>query len=173
MLVGRLNFPVRRIDATLAAWSSEARCARHFGDLVKPDAYGRWATSGGEIEFFLEYDFGTEVLAKLAGKLVGYANLAVRGLRMHEIRVRQLEPALALHPDLMTVFGGMNYVIAPRVDFDAIRAEHVIVFGEARRDGCTVLTATPPPPGRPASPRTRASSWRRTAPSTPSGSGSG
>jgi hypothetical protein len=62
--------------ATLVAWWSESRCARHFGDLVKPDAYGRWATDGREIEFFLEYDFGTEVLAKLAGKLAGYAALA-------------------------------------------------------------------------------------------------
>ena len=75
-----------------------------------------------------------------------YANLAVRGLRMREIRMRQLEQALALRPDLMTVFGGMNDVIAPRVDFDAIRAEHVIVFGEARRDGCTVVTFTMPDP---------------------------
>jgi hypothetical protein len=62
--------------STLEAWWSEARCARHFGDLIKPDAYGRWATNGREIEFFLEYDFGTEVLAKLVGKLAGYAALA-------------------------------------------------------------------------------------------------
>lgn len=60
----------------LGAWWSETRCTRHFGDLIKPDAYGRWTTGGGEIEFFLEYDFGTEVLAKLAGKLAGYAALA-------------------------------------------------------------------------------------------------
>ncbi|KOX19279.1 hypothetical protein ADK67_33845 [Saccharothrix sp. NRRL B-16348] len=60
----------------LSAWWSEARCARHFGDLIKPDAYGRWTTHGTEIEFFLEYDFGTEVLAKLTGKLAGYAALA-------------------------------------------------------------------------------------------------
>lgn len=62
--------------AALGAWWSEARCARHFGDLIKPDAYGRWASRGTEIEFFLEYDFGTEVLAKLAGKLAGYAALS-------------------------------------------------------------------------------------------------
>ncbi|MFI6098206.1 replication-relaxation family protein [Lentzea sp. NPDC051213] len=61
---------------TVGAWWSEARCTRHFGDLIKPDAYGRFTTSGQEIEFFLEYDFGTEVLAKLAGKLAGYAALA-------------------------------------------------------------------------------------------------
>ncbi|MFD0201405.1 MULTISPECIES: replication-relaxation family protein [Saccharothrix] len=61
---------------TLTAWWSETRCARHFGDLIKPDAYGRWTTHGTETEFFLEYDFGTEVLAKLTGKLAGYAALA-------------------------------------------------------------------------------------------------
>lgn len=60
----------------LGAWWSETRCARHFGDLIKPDAYGRWTSVGVEIEFFLEYDLGTEVLGKLAGKLAGYAALA-------------------------------------------------------------------------------------------------
>lgn len=60
----------------LAAWWSETRCARHFGDLIKPDAYGRWTSHGVQVEFFLEYDLGTEVLAKLAGKLAGYAALA-------------------------------------------------------------------------------------------------
>ena len=63
-------------EHTLDAWWSEIRCARHFGDLIKPDAYGRWTTQHREIEFFLEYDFGTEVLSKLAGKLPGYAALA-------------------------------------------------------------------------------------------------
>jgi Replication-relaxation len=63
-------------DATVGAWWSEARCARHFGDLIKPDAYGRWKAHGREIEFFLEYDFGTEQLDKLASKLHGYAALA-------------------------------------------------------------------------------------------------
>ena len=63
-------------EATLSAWWSEARCARHFGDLVKPDGYGRWQQDDRQIEWFLEYDFGTEVLSKVAGKLAGYAALA-------------------------------------------------------------------------------------------------
>jgi hypothetical protein len=62
--------------AALGAWWSETRCTRHFGDLIKPDAYGRWRHHDREIEFFLEYDFGTEALGKLAGKLSGYAALA-------------------------------------------------------------------------------------------------
>ncbi|MCE7009919.1 replication-relaxation family protein [Kibdelosporangium philippinense] len=62
--------------ATVPAWWSETRCAKHFGDLIKPDAYGRWRYGDHESEFFLEYDFGTETLSKLAGKLTGYAALA-------------------------------------------------------------------------------------------------
>jgi hypothetical protein len=61
---------------TLTAWWSETRCARHFGDLVKPDAYGRWRHGDRAIEWFLEYDLGTEPLPKLAAKLAGYAALA-------------------------------------------------------------------------------------------------
>ena len=41
-----------------------------------------------------------------------YANLAIRGLRMQEIRTRQLDDALAMNPDLLTVFGGMNDAIS-------------------------------------------------------------
>ena len=65
---------------------------------------------------------------------------------MHQIRTGQLDDALAMQPDLLSVFGGMNDVIAPRCDFDAIRADYVIIFGEARRAGCDVLTFTMPDP---------------------------
>jgi lysophospholipase L1-like esterase len=79
-------------------------------------------------------------------EVLEYANLAIRGLRMHEIRTSQLDDALAMQPDLLSIFGGVNDVIAARCDFDAIRADYVIVFGEARRAGCTVLTFTMPDP---------------------------
>ncbi|WP_285487903.1 replication-relaxation family protein [Amycolatopsis taiwanensis] len=66
---------------TVEAWWSETRCARHFGDLVIPDSYGRWRTEtpGGdmrEVEWFLEFDTGTESLTKVSRKLTGYARLA-------------------------------------------------------------------------------------------------
>jgi Replication-relaxation len=60
---------------SLTTWWSETRCGRLFGDLVRPDGYGRWRTHGEEIEFFVELDFGTEPLTKVAGKLTGYAAL--------------------------------------------------------------------------------------------------
>jgi protein involved in plasmid replication-relaxation len=46
-LVDRARYCHTSEHSTLVVWWSEARCARHFGDLVKPDAYGRWANAGG------------------------------------------------------------------------------------------------------------------------------
>ncbi|MFD7655354.1 replication-relaxation family protein [Actinosynnema sp. NPDC059797] len=75
-LVDHARHPHPGEHPVLAAWWSETRCARHFGDLVKPDGYGRWHDGDRQVEWFLEYDFGTEPVAKLAGKLTGYAALA-------------------------------------------------------------------------------------------------
>lgn len=60
----------------LAAWWSAARCGRHWGDIVTPDGYGRWREAGREVEWFVEFDFGTEQLSRLAGKLARYERLA-------------------------------------------------------------------------------------------------
>ncbi len=60
----------------LTAWWSEERCAGLYGDIVRPDAYGRWAQGGAEIEWFVELDFGTEPLRRLAFKLDAYHRLA-------------------------------------------------------------------------------------------------
>jgi hypothetical protein len=67
--------PVRDGEG-VTVWWSETRCARHFGDLVIPDAYGRWHSNTSELEFFLEYDTGSESLTKVARKLLAYARLA-------------------------------------------------------------------------------------------------
>jgi protein involved in plasmid replication-relaxation len=60
----------------LTAWWSAARCGRHWGDIVTPDGYGRWREAGREIEWFTEFDFGTEQLSRLESKLVRYDQLA-------------------------------------------------------------------------------------------------
>lgn len=66
----------RRPEATLLAWWSERRCTQRWGRLVRPDGFGRWAEGRHTVEFFLEWDAGTETVAKVAGKLHGYADLA-------------------------------------------------------------------------------------------------
>ena len=49
-----------------------------------------------------------------------YANLAIRGRSTRRIRDEQLEPAIALRPDLVTLFSGTNDVVAFRFDAGAI-----------------------------------------------------
>ncbi len=69
----------------LVAWWSERRCAEHYGELVRPDAYGAWTENGRQVEFFVEYDTGTEPLARLTAKLGDYAELAVAGGPDHPV----------------------------------------------------------------------------------------
>lgn len=59
----------------LVEWWSERRCAATWGHIVRPDGYGRWREGPREVDFFLEYDRGTEPLNRLVDKLNGYADL--------------------------------------------------------------------------------------------------
>jgi hypothetical protein len=100
----------------LTTWWSDQTCKLAWNGVVRPDAYGRWATNTAalpdpvnkadhthqpshahqpsrpgqpstaevdepqavwrEVDFFLEYDTGSENLARVVGKLGGYARLA-------------------------------------------------------------------------------------------------
>ncbi|MFF4349983.1 replication-relaxation family protein [Streptomyces sp. NPDC001530] len=76
-LVARCRRP--GASGRLVVWWSEARCAKHFGDIVRPDAYGLWHENGSAptaLEWFLEFDFGTERPDRLGRKLAAYAKLA-------------------------------------------------------------------------------------------------
>lgn len=75
-----------------------------------------------------------------------YANLAVRGKRTAEIRAAQLEPALALEPDLATVVSGVNDVIRPTVDLDSVVADLEAMYAALSSRGCRVMTCTFPMP---------------------------
>ena len=62
--------------AALEVWWSEQRCAAQWGRLVHPDGYGRWRQQQTRVDFFLEYDRGSEPAGRLAAKLPGYLQLA-------------------------------------------------------------------------------------------------
>lgn len=76
----------------------------------------------------------------------GYANLAIRGRKLGQIRSEQLEPALALEPDLATVLGGLNDIIRPAVDLAAIGSEFDAIVVALRETGATVVVMTYPDP---------------------------
>lgn len=63
-------------DCDLLEWWSERRCAREWGEVVRPDGYGVWSEAGTTLPFLFEYDNGTERLGRLTDKLGGYAKLA-------------------------------------------------------------------------------------------------
>lgn len=57
-------------------WQTEAECADIWGDIVRPDGAGTWTVGNTSVRFFLEYDNGTERLARLRDKITEYRDLA-------------------------------------------------------------------------------------------------
>ncbi len=78
---------------------------------------------------------------------VQYANLAVRGRKIGEIRAEQVAPALAMAPDLVSVIGGINDVLRPRADLRALAGDLEAMVAAFRRRGATVLVLTYPDVG--------------------------
>lgn len=68
----------RRSDKELSLdiWWPERRFARLYGDIVRPDGYGRWTASKHSTDFFLELDCETESVPAVAKKIPRYAHLA-------------------------------------------------------------------------------------------------
>ncbi|GAB3279176.1 SGNH/GDSL hydrolase family protein [Microbacterium sp. MEC084] len=71
-----------------------------------------------------------------------YANLAVRGRLIRQIVDEQVEPALALKPDLVTFCAGGNDVIRPGGDPDAIAAVFEDAVARLGSEGATVVVFT-------------------------------
>lgn len=68
-----------------------------------------------------------------------YANLAIRGRLLQQIFDEQVEPALELRPDLVTVSAGGNDILRPGSDPDVIAEKLEEMIRELRRDNATVL----------------------------------
>ena len=85
-------------------------------------------------------------IARNAGAEFSYANLAVRGRLLSDVIGPQLELALKLRPDLVSMVGGGNDILRPKADLDSIaaRLEQAVVRLQAA--GADVLLATPVDP---------------------------
>lgn len=73
---------------------------------------------------------------------VQYANLAIRGKRLEQIVAEQLGPALALRPDLVALFAGVNDLMHLRVRMDELMAVYEDVVVKVRATGARVLLFT-------------------------------
>jgi hypothetical protein len=59
----------------LSKWVPE-RTVRTADGWIRPDGYGVYLHPGGALDFYLEYDRGTETTGQLANKLAGYIGVA-------------------------------------------------------------------------------------------------
>ncbi|MGV8857122.1 SGNH/GDSL hydrolase family protein [Rhodoglobus sp.] len=73
-----------------------------------------------------------------------YANLAIRGRLLNQIHAEQLEPALLLKPDLISVSAGGNDIIRPGSDPDEVAGRVDALVAGLRSDGATVVLFTGP-----------------------------
>lgn len=98
-------------------------------DPSRPNGLRGWADRVAEVLATRTDDFG-------------YANLAIRGRKLPAILTEQLEPALALQPDLVTIHGGGNDVLRPRVDLDTLAASYDEAIGRLTANGAHVALFT-------------------------------
>ncbi|MEQ6902813.1 SGNH/GDSL hydrolase family protein [Nocardioides sp. YIM 152588] len=98
-------------------------------DPTRPNGVRGWA------------DRFAESLALVSPDL-GYANLAIRGRKLRAIVDEQLEPALALKPDLVSLYAGGNDILRPKVDIDALMETYEDAVARLAGSGATVLLFT-------------------------------
>ncbi len=103
-------------------------------DPARPNGVRGWA------------DRVAEVLGGKDGGF-GYANLAIRGRKLRGVIAEQVDPAIALAPDLVTVYAGANDILRPKVDLDTLAAAYDAALGRLAATGARLLVWTAFDPG--------------------------
>ncbi|WP_183093995.1 SGNH/GDSL hydrolase family protein [Nocardioides stalactiti] len=103
-------------------------------DPTRPNGCRGWADRVAEVLAAGSPDFG-------------YANLAIRGRKLPTIIEEQVEPAIALAPDLVSIHGGGNDVLRPKVDLDGLAASYDDAVRRLTASGAHVVMFTVADPG--------------------------
>jgi lysophospholipase L1-like esterase len=98
-------------------------------DPTRPNGVRGWADRVAEVLATRVEDFR-------------YANLAIRGRKLGAVLAEQVEPALAMRPELVTLYAGGNDILRPAVDIDAITAAYAEAVGRLRGGGTHVVLFT-------------------------------
>ncbi len=98
-------------------------------DPSRPNGLRGWADRVAEVLSTHTSDFG-------------YANLAIRGRLLRPIVAEQVEPAIALNPDLITIYAGANDILRPKIDIDDIVQHYDVAIGKLTSTGARVVTFT-------------------------------
>jgi lysophospholipase L1-like esterase len=107
------------------------RCDRRLDDPDGIGGYRGWANRLAE------------QISRAQGSLL-YANLAIRGNSTRQIRDEQLDRALAMNPDLSSVFCGTNDLLRRKFDADAVGRDIEFMQRSLIGAGATVVTFTMP-----------------------------
>lgn len=102
-------------------------------DPARPNGLRGWADRTAE---------ALALAAAREGADFGYANLAIRGRKLPAIIEEQVDAAIALRPDLVSIHGGGNDVLRPKVDLDALAATYDEAIGRLTDSGAHVLMFT-------------------------------
>ena len=103
-------------------------------DPARPNGLRGWADRVAEVLATQSPDFG-------------YANLAIRGRKLRQVIDEQVEPALALAPDLVSIHAGANDVLRPKVDLDDLATAYDEAIGRLAGGGAHVVMFTIFDPG--------------------------
>ena len=76
-----------------------------------------------------------------------YANLAIRGRKLLPIVDEQIEPAVAMSPDLVSIYARANDVLRPRIDDDVLVEAYDAAIGRLTGAGAHVVMFTAYDPG--------------------------
>ncbi len=95
-------------------------------DTTRPNGLRGWA------------DMVAEQIARHNPDLL-YANLAVRGRLMDRIIAEQVDVAVEMHPDLVTINAGSNDVLRPILDLDGMMQKYEVAIGKLAATGATVV----------------------------------
>ena len=129
-------------------------------DSVEPRCWQRFVGIGDSFtEGMVDADPGREGefvgwADRLAGRLArrnaevgvefGYANLAIRGRLIDDILGEQLQPALELTPDLVSLSAGGNDVLRPKVSLTGVMGRLEEAVKQIRETGADVILVTAP-----------------------------
>lgn len=101
-------------------------------DVDRPNGVRGWADRVAEV---------------LADDSFTYANLAIRGRKLLQIVDEQIDAAIAMAPDLVTIYAGANDVLRPRIDIDRLIEAYDDAIARLAASGAHVVMFTAYDPG--------------------------
>lgn len=93
-------------------------------------------------------DFVALGLAQASSEPVRYANLAIRGRKLTPIITEQLGPAIEQHPQLVSLNGGGNDIMRPRVTIESVATQLIDAADRVVASGSRMLLLSGANPSR-------------------------